>query len=104
MAVTLAKWKRTDPNDVADYWFDWGSDDQAATLRFLPEDEVIVDHTVTVPAGLTKIADSHTDKTVRIRVSGGTAEVDYPITCWIETSTGQEFESTNTLPVRERTA
>src|SRR4051812_26156251 len=104
MAEVVAKWKQKDPNDVADYWFDWGSDAQTESIQFLPADETISAHTVTVPAGLTSLADSHTDKTVRVRLSGGTAETDYLITCLITTSTGQVFESTKTLKVRERTA
>jgi hypothetical protein len=104
MASVVAKWKRKDPNDIADYWFDWGSDEQAADIRFLPEATTIVDHEVTVPAGITKLADSHTDKTVRWRASGGTDNADYEVTCLITTNTGEEFESTKVLQVRNRTA
>jgi hypothetical protein len=104
MASVVAKWKRKDPNDIADYWFDWGSDEQAADIRFLPDATTIVDHEVTVPAGITKLADSHTDKTVRWRASGGTDNADYEVTCLITTNTGEEFESTKVLQVRNRTA
>ena len=104
MATVVAKWKRKDPNDEADYFFDWGSDIVAANLRFLPEDETITAHTVTVPSPLTMIADSHTDKVVRFRVADGVDETDYLITCLITTSSGQVFETTNTLPVRNRIA
>lgn len=102
MAVALAKWKIKDPSDIADYWFDWGSTEVPATQRFLPDSENITTHTVTVPAGITKVADSHTGKMVRVRLSGGTAEDDYDITCLIETDAGQTFEQTKTLFVRER--
>jgi hypothetical protein len=100
--MPVPRWKRKDPSDIADYWFDWGSDAFSASERFLSEDMTIVAHSVTVPAGLTKISDEHTSKTVRVRVSGGTAGVDYPIDCLITTSDGQVFEQTKLLPVEER--
>ena len=104
MASVVAKWKRKDPNDIADYWFDWGSDDQAEVIRFLPETTTIVSHAITVPVGIANLADSHTDKTVRWRASGGTEGADYEVTCLITTNTGEVFESTKTLQVRNRTA
>jgi hypothetical protein len=39
---------------------------------------------------------------VRVRFSGGTAGVNYPVTCRITTNTGEVFEVTATLKVRER--
>lgn len=102
MATRLAKWKSKDPADLADYWFDWGSTSVPAGSRFLPDDEDIVVHEVTVPVGITLVADDHTTKLVRCRLQGGTADADYPITCKITTDTGQVFEQTKTLQVRER--
>jgi hypothetical protein len=105
MAASVAKWKRKDPNDIADYWFDWGSDEQAEDIRFLPETTVIVAHEITVlTPGVTSLADSHTDKTVRWRASGGIDEIDYDVNCLITTNTGEVFEMTKTLPVRNRKA
>lgn len=105
MAETVAKWKQKDPADIADYWFFW--DDFLTADPLIADavgpDEIIVDHDITMPVGLTLLAASHTDKLVRIRLSGGTADADYPITCHITTDTGQEFDSTKTLKVRERT-
>jgi hypothetical protein len=90
------RWKQKDPSDVADYWFDW--------TDFLADDETITDQDVVVPPVLTSLAVSHTDKTVRVRLSGGLANIDYVITCLITTDTGQQFEMDKTLKVRNRAA
>lgn len=89
-----SKWDAKDPNDIADYWFDW--------TNFLPVSETITAATVTAPAGVTKVESDFTDKTVRVRLSGGIAGTSYDIDCLITTSLGQEFESTKGLKVAER--
>jgi hypothetical protein len=89
------KWSPKDPNDIADYWFDWS--------EFLIESENITAATVTVPAGLTGVAQDFTDKVVRIRLSGG-AIGKYAVDCLITTDAGQKFEITKTLEVKERAA
>lgn len=94
MTSALTKWSPKDPNDIVDYFFDWA-------VFLLPE-ETITDATVTVPAGLTGIIDDFTDKTVRVRLSGGTADEKYPVDCLITTSTNQVFETTSILVVKER--
>ena len=98
----MAGWSAKDPNDVADHYFDWGSTDLKSEDRFLPDLETITAATVTVPAGLTNEGDDFTDKVVRVRLSGGTAGTSYSIDCLITTSTGQQFEVTRTLQVKER--
>jgi len=109
-------WDPKDPNDVADYWFDWGSDAIDEEDRFLPAEESITTSVLEVPAEadqpvpdpdsgyeiLTKVDESNTEKVVRIRVAGGIAPENYPITNTITTVTGQIFEQTKILPVRER--
>lgn len=89
-----AKWSPKDPNDIADYWFDW--------TDFLPESEAITAATVTVPTGLTGVSNSFEDKKVRVRLSGGTVDTSYDIDCLITTDAGQTFEITKTLLVKER--
>lgn len=89
-----AKWSAKDPNDIADYWFDW--------TDFLPDTETITAATVTVPTGLTGLSNSFEDKRVRVRLSGGTVDTDYAIDCLITTDAGQTFEITKTLQVKER--
>jgi hypothetical protein len=89
------QWSPKDPNDTADYTFDW--DD------FLPTGEIITDATLAVSdAALTIVADDFTDRTVRVRLSGGEAATNYTVDCTITTDAGQIFEVTKTLPVRER--
>lgn len=99
----VSKWDPKDPNDIADYWFNFGVDSEAPDDEpFLPEGETIDSYTITVPTGMTVVADSHDDKTVRVRMAGGTDGVNYIWTCLITTSTGQEFESDKVLKVRNR--
>jgi len=90
----MAKWSAKDPTDVADYWFDWAS--------FLPQPATISSASVTVPTGITKVTSDYTGNKVRVRLSGGTAGVGYDITCVINTDTGETFEITKTLQVKER--
>lgn len=92
--TTAKKWSAKDPSDIADYWFDW--------TDFLPADENITDADVTVPAGLESVTQDFTEKVVRVRLSGGTVDTDYPIDCLITTDAGEVFESTKTLSVKER--
>lgn len=101
--MTISRWDPKDPNDIADYWFNFGIDSEEPDEgAFLPDAETIVSHTITIPFGMTIVADSHDDKTVRIRVSGGVNGSNYEWTCLIVTSTGQVFESTKTMKVRNR--
>lgn len=90
-----SKWSPKDPEDVRDYWIDFTS--------LLADGETITAFTVTVPADVTKVSDSGTDKMVRARFSGG-AVGKYSIEFHITTSTGQQFDLTKTLEVKERTA
>lgn len=101
----MAKWSAKDPQDVRDYWVDFTS--------LLAEDETITAATVVVPADqadpvspftlLAKVNDAITDKTVRVRLSGGSV-MTYAVQYHVTTSSGQEFDLTKTLQVKERTA
>lgn len=114
MASEASTWSPKDPSDIADYWFDWGSDVQDVENRFLPAEEVITDAEITIPDALlqpvppapfivlTKVDESKDDKTVRVRLAGGIPGINYNVTCLITTVTGQQFEQTKILPVRER--
>jgi hypothetical protein len=91
------KWSAKDPADIADYFFDW--------TEFLPEGEIITEATVTVPTGVIGVIDDidpDTSRIVRVRLSGGTADENYPIDCLITTDAGQAFEMTSVLKVKER--
>lgn len=102
-----SRWSPKDPQDVRDYWVDFTS--------LLAPDETLTAHTVTIAAAqhpvtapyvdLDKVADDRdaTNKMVRVRTSGGTP-ARYAIQYHVTTSSGQEFDLTKTLEVKERTA
>jgi hypothetical protein len=111
--MATAKWSPKDPQDVRDYWIDFSS--------LLADDEMISAATVAIDpdqhptsGGFVDLSlddDEFVGQQVRIRVSGGmppTVEgadptayiVDYHVT----TTTGQEFDLSKTLKVRERAA
>jgi hypothetical protein len=101
--VVLPNWEPKDPTDDADYWYDWGSDVIPELSRFLGPTVTITSHEIDPLTGTLDLVDSsHTTKVVRVRFSGGTAGVNYPVTCRITTNTGEVFEVTATLKVRER--
>lgn len=99
----MSGWKK-DPDDTADFWFDWGSDDITDPKdRFLPAGLTISGAVVDVPTGLTHVEDDFTSKVVRVRVSGGGAVGQkYDIGCLITVSDGQVFEQTQRLEIKER--
>lgn len=99
------KWSPKDPQDIRDYWIDFTS--------LLGTGETITAETVAVAAeqnpvtdpytDLTKIADDFDTPLVRVRLAGGTPAI-YAVDFHITTSTGQQFDLTKTLSVKERTA
>lgn len=116
--MTLPKWDPKDPNDIADYWFDFGSDDLIAAERFLPTSETIATAVVTIAAEVDQVqpvlpfdfleivSQSFTTKKVRVRLAGGMssdAGIKYPVNCVITTNQTQQFEITKPLVVKERT-
>lgn len=101
------RWSPKDPQDVRDYWIDFSS--------LLAADETLTAATVTVPdellqpqpdppyAVLGLESSDPVGQKVVARFSGGIPSkygIDYHVT----TSTGQEFDLTKTLEVKERTA
>lgn len=99
------KWSPKDPQDVRDYWIDFTS--------LLAVDETLTAETVTIAAAqypviapyadLSVVEDDFTTPMVRVRVEGGTP-ASYAIQYHVTTSSGQEFDLTKTLIVKERTA
>jgi len=91
MASTFTK----DPDAVLDYQFDWSD--------WLPEGDTIQDASVTATAGLT-VAPYLTVSTTAVTcwLSGGTAGLDYIVTCHIETAGGRVDERSIKVQVRER--
>lgn len=103
--MAIALWSPKDPQDIRDYWIDFSS--------LLAGDEKIITATSSVPSGqpvpvspfvaLTKTDGDFTDKMVRVRLAGGSVS-NYVIQYHITTDTGQEFDLSKTLEVKERTA
>ena len=91
----MARFFKKDPSGVRDYSIDWSAVlDSAETI---PSDA-----TWTVPAGITKDAQSITGDITTIRLSGGTAGTSYTVTANITTSAGQKFERSIFIRVDER--
>jgi hypothetical protein len=83
-----------DPDAQLDYlirWADW-----------LTDGETIEDYDLTVTDGLTVGANSNTDDTVTVWLSGGTHRSQYQVACRITTSAGRTDERTFTVSVRNR--
>lgn len=93
---------KKDPGDVIDFWFDWGSDEQALEDRWLPADENITAATVTTPDIVVQEDSDFTDKVVRVRVSGGELGEKGEIKCDIMTNHGQTFYMAKILQIKER--
>ncbi len=99
------KWSAKDPQDVRDYWVDFTS--------LLAVDETLTAATVTIAAAqheatapyedLSSVEDDLVTPMVRVRVEGGTPAA-YAVQYHVTTSSGQEFDLTKTLVVKERTA
>lgn len=87
--------KIKDPQADLDYEFDWSD-------WLDPIGDTIASSTVTVPAGLTKGADSNTGTTVTVWLSGGTVGQYYEVVCQITTAQARTDERTMTIFVRNR--
>ena len=83
-----------DPAAVLDYGWDWS--------QWLAEGDVITDHAVTAPEGLTVESHEATPTTVTAWLSGGTPGQVYSVVCHIVTAQGRTDERTLTLPVLDR--
>ena len=89
-----------DPAAVLDYSFVWCGDEDNAS--WLEDGESISSHTVTVAAGLTKDSDTENGGIVTLWLSGGTAGVDYIVSCLINTSMGRTEERSILIRCGER--
>ena len=83
-----------DPDAVLDYQFNWAS--------WLPSGDTIASVTVTADTGLVVDSSTSTSDTVTAWLSGGTAGVNYRVTCRIVTSGGRLDDRTATIKVRQR--
>jgi len=97
MALTWAAAK--DPNEVLDYEIDWAG---SASVPGRTYGDVITVSTWTVPAGLTKDSDSHSDLVCTIWLSGGTAGENYELLNRIVTTGGRTHDQTVKLKCRNK--
>lgn len=82
-----------DPLEVLNYtedWSDWLGDATIASVVW------------TVPDGITKDTEAHTDTTATIRLSGGTRGNDYLVRCQITDSDTEIGVRSIKVPVRDR--
>ncbi len=82
-----------DPNDIADYALSWATHLGADT---------ITSSSWILPVGITADDDSSTGTTATVRLSGGTAGQNYEITNRVVTASGQQFDCSIRIYVRER--
>lgn len=90
--------KTKDPDDVLDYVFDFTQSHDGGD-GWLGND-TIESYEVIVPAGLTKDSDSESGGKVTVWLSGGTAGIDYVVTCRIVTALGRTKDQEETWMIR----
>lgn len=83
-----------DPGATLDYSFDW--------TDWLGASETITATSWTVPAGLTKVSESRSDYISTCRISGGTLNTSYTVTCQITTNEGEIDQRSLQLVVQDR--
>ena len=93
MSLTLQN-PLKDPSAVLDYAFDW--------TEWLATGETITDHTITADTGITVDSWTESDGKVIVWLSGGTAGINYKVTCLITTSAGRTDPRTIWIKVVER--
>ena len=105
MAHTFKTFEAKDPVENLDYLFDWAANSNNNGLTdHLRPGEVIEDHTMTVPDGITLISsDIVNDGTaVLVWIGGGEIDSEYLIRCQIETSQGRNPIRSAILPIQKR--
>jgi hypothetical protein len=83
-----------DPDAILDYGFNW--------TNWLADGEKLFSSAWTVPTGITKETESHTDYASMVWLSGGTAGVTYEVINHIVTDSGREDDRTIKIKVQER--
>lgn len=94
-----------DPDAELDYLFDWAAKrNNNGLTNWLKEGESITSYTLTVPSGITKLAEAlvYDNSAVQIWVSSGTDLIDYTIKCDIITNQGRKDTRRIIIPVRLR--
>jgi len=91
----MPSWEK-DPDAELDWKIDWGS------KGWLGATETIQTSTWIVPAGLTKVSDTHDDTTATIWLTGGTAGVVYTVTNRVATSADRIDDRSIVISVIDR--
>jgi hypothetical protein len=82
-----------DPDALLDYSIDWA--------KWLAGDEIAASDW-TVPAGLTKVSDTHSTTKATVWLSGGTADQTYQVTNRITTTGGRTEDRSFIVKVEQR--
>ena len=85
-----------DPGATLNYGFDWLAE------GWLIGGDTLASATWTVPAGLTKVSETHTSTVATVVLSGGTVNTNYTVTCAITTANGLIDERSLLFQVRQR--
>lgn len=102
------KWPNKDKDEIVDYSIDWsrflGTDTLSAAVWFIEDEDgtkVQVD-TSDVVNGLQFVIGTLSGKVSTIRLSLGTNNTKYRITCRITTGKGLQYERTVALTIKEK--
>lgn len=87
-----------DPDAILDWVFDWRDTEDP----WLEAEETIVSHTITTETGITVEGHSESNGKVTVWLSGGTARIDYRVSCLITTSAGRTDERSIIIQVEDR--
>jgi hypothetical protein len=94
-----------DPDATLDYKFDWKAlTNGSGSSDWLQSGETISSHTIDADSGITVDSSAQTDTNTSVTVwlSGGTAGTNYEVRCEIVTSAARTDERTMTIQVVER--
>lgn len=92
------KWPNKDPNEVLDYQLKWGKRVQG---KLTPDDTITASEWI-VPTGIVMDADTFTDITTTIWLSGGTDGVSYTLINRIDTTEGRTMDQSVVIRIKER--
>lgn len=90
--MAIASWSAKDPNDVLDYSIDW-------TALLIGGETVSTASWSVSPSGLTIGTTAISSPNTSAWLSGGTAGVQYAVTCQIDTSASRSYERTVLISV-----
>jgi len=102
------KWPNKDKDEIQDYSVDWsrflGDDTISSATWFIDDDSEVKTQVAAtdVVYGLQAVSFTNTTTVATIRLSLGTNNIRYKITCQIQTAEGLQFERSIFLRVKEK--